>query len=141
MQINLKDKNLEENLPFGIGEKITFYRKKKGLSQEQLAEKIGKSRQMVSYYEKNKGELTLNLLDKITKVLDITIPDLFLDVAASSSERIKALETEIENLKNELKDKLQLINVYERTFQEYTKQLEQKEQLQKMLIEKTLKNP
>ena len=43
-------------------EKITLYRKKNGLSQEELAEKIGVSRQAVSKWE------TGDALPEITKL-------------------------------------------------------------------------
>ncbi|MBQ9045520.1 MAG: helix-turn-helix transcriptional regulator [Oscillospiraceae bacterium] len=61
--------NRMENLSYAIG----YYRKKKGLSQEQLAEAIGLSRQHVASIEApgmDRG-LSLDTLFKIATVLEI----------------------------------------------------------------------
>ena len=58
-----------ENLSYAIG----YYRKEKGLSQEQLAEKLGISRQHLAAVEAprmNRG-LSLELLFNIASVLEI----------------------------------------------------------------------
>ena len=58
-----------ENLAYAIG----YYRKKKGYSQEQLAEKVGISRQHLASIEArgmNRG-LSLELLFNIATVLEI----------------------------------------------------------------------
>ncbi|MBQ2633339.1 MAG: helix-turn-helix transcriptional regulator [Oscillospiraceae bacterium] len=58
-----------ENLAYAIG----YYRKKKGYSQEQLAERVGISRQHLASIEArgmNRG-LSLELLFNISTVLDV----------------------------------------------------------------------
>ena len=58
-----------ENLSYSIG----YYRKKKGLSQERLAEELGISRQHLASIEAprmNRG-LSLDLLFNIANVLDV----------------------------------------------------------------------
>lgn len=77
-----------------LGEKIYYLRKKKGFSQEQVAEKIGVSRQTVSKWETNqalpeliKGKLLAelfnvsydNLVDGSTESIDLTSMDVLSD--------------------------------------------------------------
>lgn len=58
------------------GEKIKYYRKSQNLSQENLAEKVGVSRQAVSKWESNKSSPSTDNLVIIGKVLDVSIEDL-----------------------------------------------------------------
>ena len=52
-------------------------RVEKGLSQQQLAEHIGATRQTIGLIEKGKYNPTLNLCIKIAVALDRTLNDLF----------------------------------------------------------------
>jgi len=52
-------------------------RVEKGLSQQELAEYIGATRQTIGLIEKGKYNPTLNLCIKIAKALDRTLNDLF----------------------------------------------------------------
>ena len=52
-------------------------RVEKGLSQQQLAELVGATRQTVGLIEKGKYNPSLNLCIKIAKNLDRTLNDLF----------------------------------------------------------------
>lgn len=54
-----------------IGENIQFYRKEKGLSQKELAEKIGKSTGTIQQYELNKREPKFDFVCDIAKALDV----------------------------------------------------------------------
>lgn len=54
-----------------IGKNIQFYRKKKGLSQKELAEKVGKSTGTIQQYELNKREPKFEFVSDIAKVLDV----------------------------------------------------------------------
>ena len=51
---------------------LTDYRKRKGLSQEQLAFQIGVSRQAVSKWETGLSQPELTNIEKICEVLEIT---------------------------------------------------------------------
>lgn len=55
---------------------LTDYRKRKGLSQEQLAFQIGVSRQAVSKWETGLSQPELTNIEKICEVLEITPNDL-----------------------------------------------------------------
>lgn len=50
---------------------ILYYRKKLGLTQRKLAEKVGITPQSLSLYEKNKRKPSLGVLEKISKELDV----------------------------------------------------------------------
>jgi len=52
----------------------------KNLSQEELAEEIGVTRQTIGLIEKGKYNPTLNLCIKLAKALDRTLDELFWEV-------------------------------------------------------------
>lgn len=62
-----------------IGINVTYYRKKKNLTQEELAEKIDVSRKTMSNIENQDKVygMSLNTLLKISEVLEIPIKSLF----------------------------------------------------------------
>lgn len=70
MQI-LREKNMEVRDPVcdAIGKEIRRVRKEEGLSQEQLAEKVGISQQLISRIEKGKENMSLLTLKKIARAL------------------------------------------------------------------------
>ena len=59
-----------------LGEKIRDYRKKAGLSQEQLAEKLNVSRQAITKWETNKGVPDISNLIAISDEFGITLDEL-----------------------------------------------------------------
>lgn len=52
-------------------------RKKKGYTQDQLAEKVGSSRKWLSKIENNQGKPSLELAQKIAAELESTTDELF----------------------------------------------------------------
>lgn len=64
-----------------LGLKIAVYRKLRGYTQEQFAEKIGKSWSFVSQIEANNGSklkgVSLDTLFTISEVLDVPVSKLF----------------------------------------------------------------
>ena len=68
-----------------IGKIIRTTRKLQGLSQTQLAEKIGVTYQMVQKYEKGTSQLTIARLKQIAQALDIT-PQVFIEDSTRSSD-------------------------------------------------------
>ena len=64
-------------LPKILGKRIQKARKSIGLTQEQLAEKINVSRAYVGYIEQARNTPSLELLEKIAKILKVSIKDLF----------------------------------------------------------------
>ena len=60
-----------------FGENVKFYRKKEGLSQEQLAEKLEISINHLSIIENGKQFVTYNLLEKMIEVFNVAPSALF----------------------------------------------------------------
>lgn len=54
-----------------IGQRIRQFRKEKGLSQTELAEKIGKSLRTIQKYEKGEIEVAISVISDIAAALDI----------------------------------------------------------------------
>lgn len=54
-----------------IGESIQEYRKKKGLTQKDLAEKVGVATGTIQQYELNKRSPRLDIMKKISEVIDL----------------------------------------------------------------------
>lgn len=61
---------IEKGNDMNIGKKIVSIRKEKGLTQKELANKMGVSQQMINQYEKS-DNLNLNTIRKIAQALDI----------------------------------------------------------------------
>ena len=64
---------------FEIGQKIRRYRKEKGLSQEQLAEKVNISVTHMSHIETANTKLSLPVLVDIASVLQVQTDELLFD--------------------------------------------------------------
>lgn len=58
--------------------KVEFYRKKLNLTQEELAIKLGVSRQTIHSIESEKYQPSIVLAFKIAKLFDVLIEDIFL---------------------------------------------------------------
>ena len=54
-----------------LGEKISFYRKNCGLTQEGLADKLNVSRQTVYKWEADLSKPTLDKLERLTKIFEV----------------------------------------------------------------------
>ena len=57
--------------------KIKIYRKRTGVSQENLSEKLGVSRQTINAIENDKDDPSLSLAFKLAKLFDVTVDELF----------------------------------------------------------------
>lgn len=161
------NKASEENFveSFRLGEKIAFFRKQRGISQDVLAQKIGKTRSAVAAYENNLVELTIPILRDIAKALGVHLYDFVheLDLPANVTSpttgttyveelenQIKLLKEEIIFLRKDLQDKIQelndknkLIDLYEKRENDIEKKeaqieskLEQMENLYNLLTKK-----
>lgn len=85
-----------------IGKRIQYFRKKKGLTQEQLAEMIGKSPNHLSSIERGFNKVKLDTLIDIINCLDCTADDILADVI-TNGYKIKSsrLSDELEQLSTE----------------------------------------
>ena len=82
-----------------IGIKIQSIREKKGITQDQLGEKIGINAKYVSAIERGKKNLTILTLEKIAKGLDVELYELLiLPLELEPIQRVtKAIESLIKN--------------------------------------------
>ena len=76
---------------YKIGQKIRKYRKAMGMSQEQLAEKVGISTTHMSHIETGNTKLSLPVLVDISKVLEVRTDDLLFDAPSEKGLSIKEL--------------------------------------------------
>jgi len=93
-----------------IGKKIVKYRRKNKLSQEQLAEKIGVTRQTISNWELNTTKPDVTQIKNIAKVLNTSIDDLLDNNGNGVKSKINNIENELK--KNNRNLKLLILPVY-----------------------------
>ena len=86
--LNKMDEIMQNESRFIISRNVKFYRKKRRLTQFQLAEKIGKTVEMVCQIENNVAGTKLATLDAIANALDIETYMLFLNKDRPSLENI-----------------------------------------------------
>lgn len=70
---------------YKIGQKIRKYRKNCGLSQEELAEKVGISTTHLSHIETGNTKLSLSVFVEIAYVLSVSTDELLYDAPNTSS--------------------------------------------------------
>ncbi len=68
---------LKKDILINFGEKVRFYRKSKGLSQEELSFKADLHRTYIGMIERAEKNITLTNIEKIANALEIDIKDLF----------------------------------------------------------------
>lgn len=103
----------------GIQELVNFnikrLRKKAGITQEELAEKIGVTPQAVSNLERNKYMATAETIDKICEVLNAT-PDVLCRKPISKSSKsdiLLRINSDLEKLSpDQLKQILKIIETF-----------------------------
>lgn len=82
-----------------LGEKIVYYRDKRGLTQKALAERMGITPTRLNYWEKDKREPDVKMLNLLCKTLEIDPKALLSDeetekTPAPSEDRAGALSIE-----------------------------------------------
>ena len=98
------------NLKQELGEKIKRVRKKRGLTQEQLAELIDISSRNLSNIELGQNFPKAETLEKILKSLDITTEELFAkEHIKSPKELLEIIYACLDNVKS---DNLKLEKIY-----------------------------
>ena len=63
-------------LPKVLGKRVQRYRKKTGMSQEEVAHKVGISRAYMGYIEQGRNIPSLEVLEKVAKVLKVKLNEL-----------------------------------------------------------------
>lgn len=59
-----------------MGKKVQRHRKKTGMSQEEVAHKVGISRAYMGYIEQGRNVPSLEILEKIAKAIKVKLSDL-----------------------------------------------------------------
>lgn len=80
---------MTDNLKSVLGRRIRAHRVARGLSQEQLAEQIGRSTETVSNVERGRTLPSLPTLERLARSLDVSLSSLF-DQAAEPRSRQRA---------------------------------------------------
>ena len=62
--------------PF-FGQRLSYFRKKRGLTQKEFAEALGISRNMVLHYERSCPNPTMDFVLKAAETLDVSLDELF----------------------------------------------------------------
>ena len=75
-----------------VGERIRFFRKERGLSQEELAYRAALHNTYIGQVERGEKNATIESLSKISTALGITVAELFRDTA--SQQKILSFELE-----------------------------------------------
>ena len=78
-----------------LGENILKFRKKQGLSQEQLGEKVNVTRQTISNWEKEKSFPDLQTLVKISDMTGVSVDAMLRD----NFEIVEQIDKKIKHLK------------------------------------------
>lgn len=71
---------MNENILFAFGQRVRKLRLERCLSQEELADKCGLHRTYISDVELGKRNVSLENIARIAESLEISLPDLFLEV-------------------------------------------------------------
>jgi DNA-binding XRE family transcriptional regulator len=77
--LNVDNESMRKNakLPKSLGKRVQKLRKKTAFTQEALAEKIGISRSYMGYIEQGRYAPSLEVLEKLARVLKVKMSDLF----------------------------------------------------------------
>lgn len=79
-----------------MGNRIKELRQSKGISQSELAQKVGISNQAISYYETGKRHAKIETWQKLADYFDVSVPYLQ-GFEMQTPNRLKELSIEIEN--------------------------------------------
>lgn len=92
------------NIKKQLGAKIKRLRIKKGLTQEQFAEKINIATRTLSGIETGENFLTADTLEKILDVLNVSSSELFaVEHIKSQEDLVNEIITDVQNLKDQQK--------------------------------------
>lgn len=98
-------------MDYEIIEKLRELRKQKGITQENLAEKLDISRSKVSSWETNKREMNITEAIKLADLYDVSLDNLFERNYINEREYIKISDKFLSNGKISLKEKANIIEL------------------------------
>jgi transcriptional regulator with XRE-family HTH domain len=96
------EKSFESQDVESIKRNIALYRKKKGLTQSELAQKMGVTQRVISYYENEANNIGLDAITTIARALEISVKKI-LDSSSDVKELPKipnAIQKRIDRVKD-----------------------------------------
>jgi len=102
-----------------FGERLSVLRKQKGLTQSQLAQKVGLSVEMINYYERRCPNPSASFIEKTAKVLAVSTDELIGTKPMKAQPGPKSkIEQRIETIKHLPRNKQKLVlDLLETVFQ------------------------
>jgi transcriptional regulator with XRE-family HTH domain len=101
-----------KNLKRLFGQRVSELRRREGISQEQLAEKIQRSRNAVSSIERGEKSARIETIGNIASALNVALPELFnfsSRIKNSDSEQRQLIEKLVKVIKTQDEKSLRLI--------------------------------
>jgi len=92
-----------------IGNRIKYLRQQRGLSQEKLAEAIDIATTSLSYVETGRGFMTLVTLEKLAKVLNVELYEIFKFSTINTKEEMYQFVISKINLLKDDDEKMELV--------------------------------
>ncbi len=93
---------MKSEINIKLGNRIKYLRLQRGLSQEKLAEAIDIATTSLSYVETGRGFMTLATLEKLAKVLDVELYEIFkFSTVQSSQEMYEYIISKLNLIKND----------------------------------------
>lgn len=71
-----------------IAKNLLFYRKKKGLTQKELAEKLGVKNTAVSNWESGNNSMDIEMLFRVCEIFGVTLNDMYGKYSVSKSSNL-----------------------------------------------------
>lgn len=104
-----------------LGENLKNIMKEKGVTSKELAERVGVSQVHISYILNNKRDPSVDLLEKIADILNVSVSDFYL--GEISENKIDSDIVRIERARNKMpqEDKENMMKVLEAAFGKYFK--------------------
>ena len=62
--------------PF-FGQRLSYFRKQRGMTQQEFADALGISRNLVLHYERNCANPTMDFILKASRTLEVSLDELF----------------------------------------------------------------
>ena len=83
-----------------LGQKIREYRLKRGMTQEELAEKLLSKKSTISEYENDKIDIKISILREIAKVLGTPLPHLLSEEYDDIDDEVMQMAVALKQIKN-----------------------------------------
>jgi transcriptional regulator with XRE-family HTH domain len=82
----------------GVGDRLANFRRERGLSQEDLARRVGLTQRVMSYYEKGTTRIPADTLLKLADVLNVSVYEILGRATSPRSPKNKKLWKVLEKI-------------------------------------------